>query len=1014
MHSEKRNKTGNQCISNKFFDWKFGTVNIRSGKQKDEGAKIYSIAKTINNTKLIFCCIQEVKYRNSGHKVIKLDTGDEYEFHWCGAKKRREAGVGILIKVDKRIEVQNPDYEDPRIMAINLKIYGFCLRVVNAYAPTETGGSKSEKDTFYRNLSKACNIKERNRKLLVLGDLNATTSLAYRKSCFDGVKVLPDDNFNENGSKLKSFCRKMKLGMASTFFDYPMNERVTWYSCDKKTTKKNDFVLPESFIQQYISSCKAYPDIDFDSDHKILITSLSTPTCKRARWKQKLTLNKGKVDALSLRDITTKNKFVDEVKREITNTKKHGANTDVISSETISDFITKTLKAVGETTLPSKNPKKGTNEIWKNDKEFNDLLNCRKNHRVDTDEYKQTTKKLKKRIKFLRNKKLADEANEINEHANRRDIENLYKCMKSSDDAFDDIKRRKKCDPNILKNHFVKHFNPTCSKPDPPELNEAPHFIKELRHIYENNLKTSPPDTDELRKTIIKLKSGKSANDVPTIYVKAAIECEGFIEEMVKLYKTIWETNSIPVDWGHSRLVAIWKGAAKGSIENPEAYRALQIGSSLCKILVITIINRIKIWYDKQLLDQQLGFRSGRGTTDGLYRIKRVQQIARRRKNQIFAIFVDLTAAFDHVNRKWLFKSIKQRFKANSDMKLVELLETLYQHTSTSLAETPDDRFETSTGVRQGGPESPLLYNLYMDYVMRVFIEECKEKHINFVKHKYRIPDYACDTNIETLGINLVDWIGYADDIVLCFETRDLLQKAVDVLSDTFKRFNLNINVSKTKTMIINNNDALNEYPTSICSLEDKRIDNVKVFRYLGGNIKYNEQNTGDEEVELRLESGEAKFYALSKKFFNHKIPLRTRAQILNTLIRSRLTYACQCWSITEKQKQLLCSKYNLMLRKMTKGGFHRKDNSMSFKYTNADILRLCKSECLDKFIEKQQKKYLAHLIRMGNNSTSKKLLFDDTPSRNPGPEITLFSSVLKSENISAKEFAKKALAKNF
>ena len=60
-------------------------------------------------------------------------------------------------------------------------------------------------------------------------------------------------------------------------------------------------------------------------------------------------------------------------------------------------------------------------------------------------------------------------------------------------------------------------------------------------------------------------------------------------------------------------------------------------------------------------------------------------------------------------------------------MKLIELLETLYQHTSTSLAETPNDRFETSTGVRQGGPESPLLYNLFMDYVMRVFIEEYKK-----------------------------------------------------------------------------------------------------------------------------------------------------------------------------------------------------------------------------------------------------------------------------------------------
>ena len=48
--------------------------------------------------------------------------------------------------------------------------------------------------------------------------------------------------------------------------------------------------------------------------------------------------------------------------------------------------------------------------------------------------------------------------------------------------------------------------------------------------------------------------------------------------------------------------------------------------------------------------------------------------------------------------------------------------------------------------------------------------------------------------------------------------------------------------------------------------MEEKEIDNVKVFRYLGGNIKYDEHSTGDEEIELRLESGEGKFYELVKK----------------------------------------------------------------------------------------------------------------------------------------------------
>ena len=109
----------------------------------------------------------------------------------------------------------------------------------------------------------------------------------------------------------------------------------------------------------------------------------------------------------------------------------------------------------------------------------------------------------------------------------------------------------------------------------------------------------------------MKLKNGKSAVDIPTIYIKSAIECQGFMDEIHKLYQTIWDTNVIPIDWGHSKLVAIWKGASKGTIDNPEAYRALQIGSSLCKILVIVIINRIKCWYEKHLLDQQQGFRSG-------------------------------------------------------------------------------------------------------------------------------------------------------------------------------------------------------------------------------------------------------------------------------------------------------------------------------------------------------------------------------------------------------------------
>jgi exonuclease III len=99
-----------QVLNNNFFEensykkynamhkWKLGSSNIGSGKEKLEGARIYGIAKEIARENITICCLQEVKYRNTGMKIIELDTGVKYSFFWCGQKKRRAAGVGLLIK----------------------------------------------------------------------------------------------------------------------------------------------------------------------------------------------------------------------------------------------------------------------------------------------------------------------------------------------------------------------------------------------------------------------------------------------------------------------------------------------------------------------------------------------------------------------------------------------------------------------------------------------------------------------------------------------------------------------------------------------------------------------------------------------------------------------------------------------------------------------------------------------------------------------------------------------------
>ena len=96
-------------------------------------------------------------------------------------------------------------------------------------------------------------------------------------------------------------------------------------------------------------------------------------------------------------------------------------------------------------------------------------------------------------------------------------------------------------------------------------------------------------------------------------------------------------------------------------------------------------------------------------------------------------MFIDLSAAFDHIPRQWMFDSIKLRFKDDQSLLLIDILEKLYENALTFEGAT----FETTSGVRQGRPESPNLFNLYIDFVMRVFPENSRQ--IEFFNYKYRL-----------------------------------------------------------------------------------------------------------------------------------------------------------------------------------------------------------------------------------------------------------------------------------
>ena len=302
-----------------------------------------------------------------------------------------------MVKVDKNISADDPDVNGPHVMALNKTINGFKLRLVDGYAPTDCDGTENQNNEFYRTLRKACE-REKNKKIIITGDFNATTSVSLSQSYFDGNQVIIDPICNDNGSRIKSLYRSSKLCMMQTYFDYPLNERYTWYSGDKETNKVLDYVLVEPFVQQYIKDCRVCQELDSESDHWLIVTSIETSKTKKARRKQVREFKKKKLDISALKNAETAELFAQEVTRKFANDEHQRSTADTSSK------IVNTLHAAAKAILPTCKAEV-SKEMWRNDGELNTLLKQRILSRKEDAEYIRLTRLIKSELSSYETKK---------------------------------------------------------------------------------------------------------------------------------------------------------------------------------------------------------------------------------------------------------------------------------------------------------------------------------------------------------------------------------------------------------------------------------------------------------------------------------------------------------------------------------------------------------------------------------------------------------------------------------
>ena len=175
-------------------------------------------------------------------------------------------------------------------------------------------------------------------------------------------------------------------------------------------------------------------------------------------------------------------------------------------------------------------------------------------------------------------------------------------------------------------------------------------------------------------------------------------------------------------------------------------------------------------------------------------------------------------------------------------------------------------------GVRQGDVLSPLLFNLFIDDLVK----------------KLKISSYD-PIVIKNISVNS---LLYADDIILLSNSDKGLQKSSDVVNKFCTDWKSDVNHEKSKVMVFNSNGKsyLNKFKYQDCVLET-----VKSYCYLDVTIKYSGCIGGSSN--LLMEKGRKAFFKI-KKSVGLNNPCSLLEKLFDTLVIPVIHYCSELWGI--------------------------------------------------------------------------------------------------------------------
>jgi hypothetical protein len=346
----------------------------------------------------------------------------------------------------------------------------------------------------------------------------------------------------------------------------------------------------------------------------------------------------------------------------------------------------------------------------------------------------------------------------------------------------------------------------------------------------------------------------------------------------------------VPAQWCISRLVVLFK---KGDSTLPINYRPIAIIPVLSKLFSSILLGRI-------IGPEQGGFRPDHSCSDIIMFMRMVAEKAEEWGEELWAASLDLEKAFDKVDHSSVLNALGE---AGVEPDIVRFLWQVYRQQSAyvSLEGNVKSRlFQLLRGVRQGDPMSPALFN----NVTRKVFDDLKQKW-----SRKGLGTIVCGGSVVEKTTHAM----FADDTTLFASSRSSLIAMIKDVKSALAEHGLNLNLDKCLVQTSRANVRI--HPIEIDGQCIPMVDSSDGFKVLG--TMFTLQGRCSMEVKARIAAAWGKFHALWPVLGKRDGDLRKRLRLFDACVSQSALWCCESWLITKKEKDLLKSTQNNMLRRI-------------------------------------------------------------------------------------------------